>query len=673
MAVTLSKDKIKKILENADSTEERIALLKGLRQQGFVLEGFGGEEPQKPTVTQQAPETRRGVVTPASAATEESQPQRSAEDGMGISGGFKKAVSLGTDLLSAAARPFGFVSKAGEKLVSAGTKSLQEKPEESFVVKIAETFAPIGETLGETASLFGAGGALQMEEESMARQQKLNAVIERKIKETKDPVKKEKLLKLLNEQETPNIVFGSGIKSLEKSNLQIVGEGITTASSMLMGGNPNLKVLSSTQKAATLINAQRAARVALGAGRSGVAGFGASLQDEGKIKEAAKQAGKSAAVGALFSAGFEITDWGFGKLHAWAQGRTGQVLTREIRPPKKQVASDLKYHKPLIGEKMNKYGYKGGLKKMQTHAETSLKTREARLKKVLGQLSGDDLDFVAFARKKIKPLGPGDVSPKQAKDVITAVADKMDEAYGAGAGAFMRALDATDQTADDILNHAMSSLRNANPTHSVLTRDQMLKPVSDMLDDPLLAPESKKMIEDFLVNPVVKIKGEKSILIPEFVSLKEANKIKRSLYSAIPSKYWTDGLPADAALKSDIQYYVSLNTKALIEDQSKILNPSLAGTIKEINDEIGVALDVINFSSATQAGELVNRNFTVMQGVRDLLSKVVQLNTASRVGIARGLENLSQSGNGAAKTILETPFLLNIFYQYVGDLTGREL
>lgn len=671
----ISKEELKQILQSKPAASTERQVLEGLLQRGFQVEGL--VQPEGPTELGQGNE---------------------AEARTGF-GGFLKNIG-------AAINPFNRLSGAGRQK---GTEAKAELAKDT-----ARLFAPLGETIGEA---FAAPFVVEQQAGAQRGKTAMIEAIGRKIQETDDPVKKRRLMDLLKRQQAQNVDFASAAApSLDKTGLQIAGEGIQTGLSVLAGGTPSavaagsftpqastkavFGITSSAAQAGKFFIGERMARIGVNAVRGGIGGLGGALisGDEDPI-DFAGDVLLGAGIGAIMSVVFEKLDANTQRrlLQAEkAQGKLGEVYAEELRINKRKLMGDIRQGSPDIADDIARdaKGYRGSYADMMNQAKevhdevwTPMNQSLKQASKVVGE-QGDEiiptidirqsLNFQTgqFAEatpdnlfQRVDKVMTDKLKPDVAKHAVNDIAGKFRLRYGVEGAAMaddmLVLLDkADDLTIGAIDDHAATVLQKTGVP--LIKRDE------------LLAFMLKQFPEDPTSTITVAQRAGLQTQIesyPKYMTLWEANNLKINLYKDIPQSHWmaqASGASARDSFSGETKVSIASWLRNQISKKADSLEPGLGNTIKELNKRYGVATEVLNGSVKRIAEERTSSTFgATASGFKQLAAKVFKElgkkvgvdSTAVRTNLAQLLRRLA-TRDSFARVIIENPIMMNLFLDF---------
>lgn len=661
----ISKNELKEILQRAPQGSNPKQVLKGLLDRGFDIEGLN----TAPEVSVEQPEL--------------AQPQEKKGFLSNLKdSGFVQTISSAFSGANPLARVGQLLpQKRGEERADAGKEVFR---------KTARAIAPLGETLGDAAAT---PFVLKQEREAQQQSSAMRETIADRARLTTDPVKKQRLLDLLNRQETPQFA-SQAAPSLDKSNLQIAGEGIVTGLSALAGGSPSFVANAApgaTQgatNAAKFLTQERMTRLAVNTARGSIGGLGSSLQTgDDELEEILPDVGMGAALAFFTSAAFEALDVRAQrrllKLND-PQSKPGKVFAEQLKLNKRKLASDIKRNAPDLGDDIARdpARYQGTFADMQQQAQAVQKETWGRLEGTLKQVSGvqqaDDLiiptvdvrQSLNFQGGVFAEMTPDQLfddglrlKPQVADHAIKDIAGKFRLRFGGDMADDMLALvdKVDDLTIDQIDDHAAKVIEKSGIP--LIKRDDLLT----------------EMTKRFQFDPTDTITvqqhaGLKEAIMqrPRYMTLWEANNLKKNLYDTINPNYWmlkVDGSPASMTFSGDTRVAQARWLRKAVEEKAGGLDSSLSSIIRDNNKRYGVATEVLNSTVMRQAEQRTAsriQDFTVSwkRALTDFFKQFTG-GEASRTKVAQWMQDYA-GRSSFGSMVLETPLLMNMFIDTVG-------
>lgn len=175
------------------------------------------------------------------------------------------------------------------------------------------------------------------------------------------------------------------IPSMNKSNKQIIGEGVSTLGTALLGTGGGASAL---------------ARVGQGAALGGISSLGSSLEQNKSAKDVAVDTAKGVSLGALISGAFELGALGINKAVNLKNSKllneaSANIYNKELQTPVKEVQNAIKYNYKTLGEEVRnvvddtgKPVYVGTYKTLRQKAENELSKYGQKLEERINQYGG---------------------------------------------------------------------------------------------------------------------------------------------------------------------------------------------------------------------------------------------------------------------------------------------
>jgi len=237
----------------------------------------------------------------------------------------------------------------GSALISSlnNDNTIKEQPKE----KLKTGIFGFGQTIGTAMATGGIKQELENQSKTDEMTNALAIQISKMKKEGKDTSRAEQQYKML----TGNDLFGEGVaqtgnydaskiygETVNKTNKQIIGEGLTTLGTATLGSG-----------AATV-----GGRLAVGATTGGVYGAGSSLEQNKNGLDVVKDTLKGASIGLAISGAFESIGYALRKTanSRLIQSKTSNTYLKELQPKSSEVAAQIE--KTPAGEAFKTIGTK---------------------------------------------------------------------------------------------------------------------------------------------------------------------------------------------------------------------------------------------------------------------------------------------------------------------------
>jgi hypothetical protein len=292
-----------------------------------------------------------------------------------------------------------------------------EPAKKSIIPRIAEILSPksvegFGATLGgalatQSKDVKAASESQRLLDES---NDKLSKLIIKNKKEGKDTTR---LQNQLRQSLGYNFDISQIIPETQKTTKQIAGEGLGVLGTAALGAKPSTSVLG---------------RLGFGTVLGAGTGVQKALQKEENFGEIVKEGFKGAGVGLALSGIFEGIGAGLRKVASSKMGErvAGRVYTRELAPPKKEIAKDIENGFKTFGEEVSqvvddagKPIYVGRYRTLLSKAKSELADKGEKLMQRADNYSDTFITRNEAAGDIVQQMQNeyGRLTPKQLKDI----------------------------------------------------------------------------------------------------------------------------------------------------------------------------------------------------------------------------------------------------------------